>query len=76
MPVFFLYTGKPSSADVASVVYTRQRHPRTARFQLNHIAGLERLCHSLILANLSQLRSPCDSGSHGRASAHGQMKSV
>src|SRR5216684_8275932 len=39
--------------DVTSVVYARQRHPRTARLQLNDIAGLERLCHDLILANVT-----------------------
>jgi hypothetical protein len=46
LPVFSHRPGKPSSADVASVVYARQCHPRTARFQLNNIAGFERLCHS------------------------------
>src|SRR5712691_4938097 len=49
--VFFLRTAKPSRADVTSVVYARQHHPRTARFQLNDITGLEHLCHSLILAD-------------------------
>ena len=49
MPMLLGCTGKPSSADVASVVYAGQRHPRTARFQPNNIAGFERLCHSPIL---------------------------
>ena len=53
IPVFFRCTGKPSSADVTSVVYARQRHPRTARLQLNDLTGLERLCHDLILANVT-----------------------
>src|SRR6266567_620834 len=53
IPAFFRCTGKPSSADVTSVVYARQRHPRTARLQLNDLTGLERLCHDLILANVT-----------------------
>jgi hypothetical protein len=57
MPVLFLCTGKPSSADVPSIVYARQRHPRAARFQLDVVTGLKRLCHSLILASLT----PCPS---------------
>jgi hypothetical protein len=49
LPVFSHCSGKPNSADVPSVVYAGQRHPRTARFQLNNIAGFERLYHSPIL---------------------------
>src|SRR5438105_3045605 len=40
VPVFLRCTGKPSSANVTSVLYARQRDPRTARLQLDHIAGL------------------------------------
>ena len=47
MPMFLGCTGKPSSADVTSVVYVRQRHPWTARFQPNGITDLEPLCHDL-----------------------------
>ncbi len=47
MPMFLGFTGKPSSADVTSVVYVRQPHPWTARFQPNGITDLERLCHDL-----------------------------
>jgi hypothetical protein len=39
MPVLFICTGKPSSADVASIVYARQLHSRTARFQLNVVTA-------------------------------------
>ena len=51
MPVLFFCTGKPGSADVASIVYARQRHSRTTRSQLNLVAGPERLCHGPILAD-------------------------
>lgn len=49
MPLFLRRIGKPSSADVTSIVYARQRHPWTARLQPNDIIDLERVCHDLIL---------------------------
>ena len=52
IPVFFRCTATPSSADVTSVVYARQRHPRATGLQPNDLAGLERLWHDLILANI------------------------
>src|ERR1700680_4560208 len=61
IPVFFRCTGKPSSADVTSVVYARQRHPRTARLQPNDLTGLESLWHDLILANITLCPSFCRS---------------
>jgi hypothetical protein len=41
-------SGKPSRADVTSVIHARQRHPRTAGFQPNDIAGFEGSCHGSI----------------------------
>jgi hypothetical protein len=48
IPGFLIRSGKPSRADVTSVIHARQRHPRTAGFQLNDIAGFEGSCHSSI----------------------------
>jgi len=59
MPMFLGCTGKPSSADVTSLVYVRQRHPRTARFQPNGITDLERLCHDLDPRNVTLCPSFC-----------------
>jgi hypothetical protein len=41
-------SGKPSRADVTSVIHARQRHPRTAGFQPDDIAGFEGSCHGSI----------------------------
>ena len=57
MPVLFFRTGRPSSADVPSIVYARQRHSRTARFQSNVVTDLERSCHSQVLADPTPCRS-------------------